>query len=276
LNLHRLYLIVSIPWALFAGSLAAFAMTAVSAGVAWIFLFGDDPWPAATQWILPLLGLATGLVVAIAVVLVISQYGKQAAQSGNPARERRKALLLLLAPLLLIAIGAAGAWLSARNYSVAMDVAAKREQAFAELAGSLQKVAAVDIMPDPTGINAVIRMNGQRSGLYHLVLQVQPATNDTVLITDDRSVQLPVGESNLTVTFKMDDVQEAYRDSVLHGGGGVLVDELFRVNVSLAPALSGEEIAGLPPGEARRVETPDSPLHSRKTAQFPVHFTIEK
>jgi hypothetical protein len=276
LNLHRLYLIVSIPWALVAGALAAFAMIAVGAGVAWIFLFGDDPWPAATEWVLPLLGLAAGLVVAIAVVLAISQYGKQAAQSGNPARERRKAVLLLLAPLLLIAIGAVSAWLSARNYSVAMDAVAKREQAFAELVGSLHKVAAVDIMSDPAGINAVIRTNGQRAGIYDLVFQVLPASGNTVLFTDDRSVQLPAGESDLTVTFKMEDVQQAYRDSVLHGGGGVLVDELFRLNVSLAPTLSGEEIASLPPGEVGRVETPDSPLQSRRTARFAVRFTIAK
>jgi hypothetical protein len=117
-------------------------------------------------------------------------------------------------------------------------------------------------------------MNGQRAGPYHLVLQVQPATNNTVVFTDDRSVQLPIGESDLTVSFKMDEVQEAYRVSVLNGRGGVLVDELFRLNVTLAPALSGEEIASLPPGESSRTETPDSPLQSRKTAQFPVRFTI--
>jgi len=276
LNLHRLYLVAGIFWALLAGGAAALAAFAFAAGVSWVFLFGDEPWPAAVQWVLPLLALFVGLIVFAAVLIMVSRYGRMqaAAQSANPVRERRKAILLVFAPLMLIALGAASAWLRARDYSADLETVSKREQALADLVAANQKVVAVDIMSDASDLNAVVRINGQRSGLYHLVMRVLPATGNAIVLTEDRSLQLPVGESDVEVNLKMSEVQQAYRDAILKGRGGVLVDELFRLDVSLVPALAGDEIATLPPNERGRLESADSPLQSRRMAQFPVHFTL--
>src|SRR5882672_4161184 len=97
LKLRRLYLIARVFWALLLGAAAALAVVGVGAGIAWLFLFGDEPWPAAVEWILPLLGLAAGLIVALAVVRLGSRYasGREAAAAADPARERRKAWALL-------------------------------------------------------------------------------------------------------------------------------------------------------------------------------------
>ncbi len=59
--------------------MAGLAVTPVFAGVAWLWLFGDDPWPQAVSRVRPLIGAGAGLVVFV-ICLVL----------GNRVHTRRK------------------------------------------------------------------------------------------------------------------------------------------------------------------------------------------
>jgi hypothetical protein len=62
---------------------------------------------------------------------------------------------------------------------------------------------------------------------------------------------------------------------VLHGKGGVLVDEPFRLDVSIGPLFSYAERQELPPGERRRLERGESPLNSARNTSFAGRFIIQ-
>jgi len=272
-----MYLIASVLWALVLGAAAALAVFGVSAGFAWLYLFGDEPWPAAAEGILLVLGLAAGLITAIAVVWLGFRYAGRRAGSpaANSRTERRKALALLLAPLLLMLLIGGELWLQARDYEAGMNIAATREKAFADLVGSNHKLVGVDIMAGTDGvIRATVRMTGERDGLYRLSWRVVPSSAKEPLFEAERSIQVRRGDDDAMLTIAMDDLKSEYQAAVLKGRGGALVDEFFELEVLLDPALTQQETANLPPGEQRRLGSGESPLQSKSSARFPVKFTI--
>jgi len=50
--------------ALIGGWMGAIAVGGGAAGIAWLFLFGDDPWPRWSEIVIPLVALFGGLVGA--------------------------------------------------------------------------------------------------------------------------------------------------------------------------------------------------------------------
>jgi hypothetical protein len=93
-------------------------------------------------------------------------------------------------------------------------------------------------------------------------------------VEGSRPLQLGTADEEVSVAFTLDELRSRYQSVVLAGRGGALVDEPFLLEVVLDAVLTQEEMLGLPPGERVRLETPDSPLHSRQSAEFPVRFLI--
>lgn len=59
--------------------LVTMGVTVMAFGVAWLWIFGDDTWPAATDWILPLIGAVAGTMAAAACLFAAHTHGKRRA-----------------------------------------------------------------------------------------------------------------------------------------------------------------------------------------------------
>jgi hypothetical protein len=275
---QRLYLIAGFLWALLLGPAVALAVAAASAGAAWLFIFGDDPWPPVAQWFILLPAIGGGLVAAAAALWSGYQLGRW--QSHRPATvmdERRRAIVLLVAPITLILVIAAKLWFDANSYQQALEIASQREAAFADLVGDSQAAVAISIeQTSADTLQAIVRAAGEREGKYHLTWQVMPSSSDHVLLDGSRDLKLDRGNSEIPLAISMRNLAGRYREIVLGGQGGVLVDEPFRLTVVIEPILTRAEATNLPPGELRRLGTTDSPLRSEQTAFFSVHFTIAR
>ena len=274
MTLRRLYLLAGILWALVLAPMVLLAIVGVGAGVAWLYLFGDDPWPEAAEHALVALGLAGALATAVAAIWLGYQRGREH-RAAPSTDEWRRAVALSAAPVALALLAGSALWLRARDYEQAMTAAVTREAAFADFVGANKKLAALMLGPDTRDtVRASARVSGPRPGAYRLMWQVIPSSSRTAILEGSRSLRLGGADEEVSLDFTVDELRIRYQAVVLGGRGGALIEEPFVLEVVLDPVLTEDEIVALPPGERSRLETPESPLQSRRSAEFPVRFLI--
>jgi len=106
----RLYLLLfSIP-ALVAAFVAGFAVLAVTAGVMWLFVYGDDPWPGAAEAALVVVFAAVSLGVLSILLHRVYRLGEQHEQAGKPPKAGRLAAAAAGATALLLALVGLHQW----------------------------------------------------------------------------------------------------------------------------------------------------------------------
>jgi hypothetical protein len=113
--------------------------------------------------------------------------------------------------------------------------------------------------------SAGIVMRGNRGGDYHISWRMTETASGQVLAQDRKMVTLGPGRRTVVIGFVRDNLIAAYREKILEdmgGAGGTSVDETFRLTASVAPALSPEENAALPPREVRNLALGQSLLRS--------------
>ena len=277
ITLRRIYLITSLLWAMVLGPAIALGVFVLGAGISWLYLFGDDPWPRAVEWILPLIALIAGSITALAVVWFGCSRGRRFPTSGASTDypERRKAILLGVVPIVLFLVIALSIWTRISAYQEAMTIATAREARFADLANGNQRIGSLSVEYDnDDDLRAVARITGSRDGRYRLAWRVSPSSFETAIITASRELVLSGGPSQAEIRFSLGELRSGYQAEILNGGTGVLVEELFEIDASLEPVLSAEEILDFPPGEQRRLGTEESSLSSSASANFPVSFSI--
>ena len=271
------YFTAGIAWALLLGPLAAYALFGFSAGVSWLWLFGDDSWPSATQWVLPLIALLGGLLAAVGCVIAALLYGRRRALSAfsDQQSDWRSVTLLTVIPLLLIVLIGARLWWEGEKYSEEMALAQKHEAAFTAFIGNVYKISALRIDRGDDGeFRAVATISGVKEGDYELTWQVADTNFWAMLAKNGRVTHLQTGAHRVTFRFTLGELARSYKEKVLKAPGGVLDEEPFALTVSLLPVLDESQRQALPPDERRRFESGDTSLRSQKTVEFPVRFVI--
>jgi hypothetical protein len=277
LRLRHQYLIVGVAWATLLGPIACLVLFAFAAGVSWLWLFGDNPWPETTQWVLPLIGAIGGLVVAGSCIAVAYSYGRSREVSplANSGRERQKIAVLLITPLLIATLLGIKAWKEKQAYTDTMAIATQREAAFAGLVAACHKINDISITQGTDGVfHAIVRLTGKREGTYRLSWQVTDTRYAGQLASGSQVTRLQSGSREVAIAFTLIELARRYEAKILKGHGGVLVEQHFELTTALEPVLSEAERAALPPGEWRRLDAGESPLRSHKSADFPVRFVI--
>lgn len=279
MRLRHQYLVVGALWALILGLCACLLLVGFSAGVSWLWIFGDDPWPEATRWVLPLIGVIGGILVALTCMVVAKSYGRkrEALPRTTSRGDQRKVFALLITPLVLLLLVGLYGWTKSREYAEAVKAAAQREAVFAAIVGARHRVAgiAVDQGADHR-FRAEVQLAGDREGDYRLSWRVVGTSFGAEVAAGDRQVWLQPGERRIGISFTLDELARSYRVRVLNSRGGVLVEEPFRLDVTLDPVLSETERGELPLGEQRRLDTGESPLRSQKSTRFPVRFIVRR
>jgi len=108
--MQRRYLYVllfALPALLVAGLLALFAFAA-TAGLLWLFVFGDAAWPAAAGTLLTAVFAVAGLLLWVMLLAAAYAFGRR--QEAAPAFDRRHAGIAAAATALLVAVGIGYQW----------------------------------------------------------------------------------------------------------------------------------------------------------------------
>jgi len=279
MRLRHQYLIAGVAWAFLLGPAAFLLLFGFAAGASWLWLFGDNPWPTATQWALPLIGAIGAAMTALACVLIAYEYGKarETGAGASSRTERRKVLILAVFPLAIILLVGLNSWRDSQKYAKDMEMVAQREAAFAALAGARYRITDITIdRSEQDRFHATVRMNGEREGNYHLHWQVADTGFGATLASGDETIALRTVNAQAEINFTVDQLTQSYQTKVLKGRADVLVQEPFELDAWLVPILSEDERAALPPGEQRRLGKLDSPLQSKREIRFPVRFIIRK
>lgn len=266
-------------WGLLLGGLAAWSVMAVAAGVSWLFLFGDDPWPAAVGWVIPSIGLA----VLLAAPLGCIAYGLNAARiltRASPdevSRQRRTALrLLALGSLLgLTLAGAAAARIA--DQEGARETAAQRSTWFEDLDRGRQRLDGIEVVPAPRPMSydMTVATHGLRGGGYRLAWSLRSSAYGATLAEGAAELTLEPGNNYPTLAIDAWSIVERYHEVALGGQDvDVEVAESFRIEVTLIPQLSEADRALLPAHEMQNLAIGQSSLNDRATTEFAMQFRI--
>ncbi len=279
MRLAALYGLIGLIWGALLGGLAAWAVMAMAAGVSWLYLFGDDPWPEAVGWLIPLIGLAAFLgVLAVGVAFGLRR-GRRAEQ-GKPAKAHRLRVqgIGLLALGLLLAVALAGTG-GARIAGQEAERASRDRQAaaFEALRAERQVLSAVTVARAARDMSydLTVETAGVRSGPYRLAWSVRSTLYGATLAEGAADLALAPGDNRTRLALDAWRIVERYHEVALGDRDvDVEVAESFRLEIALSPVLGADDLARLPPHEAHNLSLGQSALIDAKSVDFPAHFRI--
>lgn len=276
MKLRRLYALVGLVLGALAGLAVAFQAFAVAAGVSWLFLFGDSPWPASAERLLLGIPLAAGLATLCAGVAVGYVVGRRAEASPRPERARRRGRGLLLAGLalwLLVFVLALG---QHERETATRATSAVAEAAFAQLREARHVVTGLrEIDAGADEVHLTLSVSGRRSGVYQLTWRLEDPLYGITLQRGERRFTLDPATATVELTFETAALAEQYRQTVLEGRNDkVLVDGAFRLRLSLVPVLDDAERKALPAREIGNLERGLSPLTFETDFAVPVTLDL--
>jgi hypothetical protein len=141
-----------------------------------------------------------------------------------------------------VAVLVALSTISALRYESERATAAEHERRFTALVEARHRIESVEAAADPPATRvATILLRGDREGAYRLDWALDERTYRTVLDQGTRQLSLPGGDGSVELRFDLATLRERYRDRVLSGAGGVLVEEDFRLHLTLTPQLTEAE-----------------------------------
>ncbi len=278
MRLRTLYLLVG----LVLGGLAALAVMiqafALTAGVSWLYLFGDDPWPAHAEWILAGASLAAGLATLGAGLGMGYAFGRRCESSPQPERARRRAHGLLLGGLALwLLVVTLTIWQQERQTSVRTTAAAE-EAAYGALLEARHVITGVSVTDaGAQELRLALGLAGTRRGAYRLAWQLTYPLYSVTLLSGERHLVLGPDPASEDLAFQIAIIAERYRETVLEGRSDkVLVDGAFRLRLSLEPLLDDEERRVLPAREVGNLERGLSELRFETETDARVELDLTK
>ncbi len=279
MRLAALYGLVGLVWGVLLGGLAAWTVMAMAAGLSWLYLFGDDPWPKAAGWLIPLMGLLAFLGV-LAASAGFGWLSGRRAERGGPAETARRRVqgigLLALGLLLAVALASAG---GARIAGQQAERARLDRQAaaFAALSAERQVLSAVTVAraARDMGYDMTVETTGARGGPYRLAWSVRSTSYRATLAEGAADLALVPGDNHARLDLDAWEIVERYHKIALdYRDVDVEVAESFRLEIALTPVLGAEELARIPPHEAHNLSLGQSALIDAKSIDFPAHFRI--
>ena len=118
---RRIYLAAGLVWGVILAAVLALFVAGGSTGVLWVFVFGDQEWPAWTGTLVAALTIAVALLSLATCVFVGWWYPRRLdPETTDPGREARRAFGLLLTGLLLLV--AASVMVQVRSHRLATAV----------------------------------------------------------------------------------------------------------------------------------------------------------
>lgn len=279
MNSRHLHVLTGVVWGLLLGALAAVFAVAAGAGVAWLFLFGDAPWPESVGWVLPAIGLGVFAIVLLACVVLGLRAGRKAAAAApeEAAQLHAGARRLLAAGVLLALVLAGAAVARIARQEDAREIAAGQAAGFDTLQSARQRLAAVSVSraPRPMSYDLEVRTRGLRGGAYRLTWALRSSGFEEALAEGAAELTLETGDNRTNLPVDAWAIIERYHDLALGGRDvDVEVAEYFRLEVTLTPVLGEAERERLSAHEAHNLALGQSALTDRAAADLDMQFRI--
>lgn len=278
LETRTIWTLAGLAWGVLVGLITALQTAGFLAGVGWLFIFGDDPWPEAANWVLLGMTAVAGLVPLILLTWLGRRLGIAFEnESRQRLRTRRRGWFAFALAAAGIALGAAMAWAGMlTERAQRADREAARRQ-YVQLTEAAHRITDVTIAPGtPPAVEIGVTTAGERAGEYVLDWRLRETVYDSTLATGSRMLTLDEGPSRETVAIDTTALRSVYGRSVLGDAEAapVIVDENFELRLTLRPVLTSSEQARIPEAEVRNLERGDSELVSDATEPFPVRFEL--
>lgn len=278
LETRTIWTLAGLAWGILVGLITALQAAGFLAGVGWLFIFGDDPWPEAANWVL--LGL-TALAGVIPLIL-LTWLGRRLGiafenESRQRLRTRRRGWFVFALAAGGIALGAAMAWAGMLTDRARRADREAAQRQYVQLTDEAHRITDVTIAAGaPPALEIGVTAEGERAGEYVLDWRLSETVYDSTLATGSRMLTLGEGPSRETVAIDTAALRSAYARTVLgeEQATRVRVDEDFELHLTLRPVLTPAEQARIPDDEVRNLEQEDSELVSGATEPFPVRFEL--
>lgn len=283
MKLRYRYLLAGVAWALFIAPVVTYFVAGVVLGILWLYVFGDSGFPAWLDWFVVVIFASVFISTAACSIYIVYRYGRdrETTVEDDDPRERRQALLLGFAPIVLIAITSAILWQRSVESAAAIAERERQEMSFTDLMNDRHAID--DLRVDRAGGDFDVRFttSGGIPGPYSLTWQVNSIPYGEVLSRAEQDIALNEDARDLRFAFSIDELAQGYRDMIINsggggGGGGILVDEPFALVVTLRPVMDAGEMEGWPAFQRRLWEQGETPLASSVQIDFPVFFRLEK
>ncbi len=278
MRLRTLYLLVGLVLGGLASVAVMIQVFALAAGVSWLYLFGDDPWPARAGAYLLGTSLVAGLATLGAGLGFGYAVGRRYETLPRPEPARRRGYGLLLAGLALWLLVGFLALLQQERQSSARAAAAVEEAAYGELLQARHVITGVSVVgAGAEELRLSLGLAGARSGAYRLAWRLNDPLYDVTLLSGERRLALGPEEASADLAFETAILAERYRETVLKGRRDkVLVDGAFRLQLSLEPLLDDEERQALPGREIGNLERGFSGLRFETEVDVPVTLDLTR
>ena len=274
-----IYALAGLVWGLLIGALAAWQVVAIAAGVSWLYLFGDEPWPETVDWLIPLLGILAFLAVLCACVAIGLRAGRRAerAETSEARRQRVQGIRLLTLGLLLgIALAtAAGARLVTQGDERAR--LARQNAWFEALRAERQVLDSVALTRAARAMSydLVVQSKGARGGAYRLTWFLRSRAYDVTLAEGATALVLETGANRRSLAIDAWPILVRYHEVALdYRDVDVEVAESFHLTVRLRPEFGPDELARMPSHEAHNLALGQSSLIAATTIEAPMRFRI--
>ncbi|MCH8002936.1 MAG: ABC transporter permease, partial [Proteobacteria bacterium] len=242
MRLAALYVLVGLVWGVLLGGLTAWAVMAMAAGVSWLYLFGDDPWPEAVGWLIPLIGLVAFLG-ALAVCVAFGLRIARRTERDEPAEAGRRRVhgIRLLALGLLLAVALAGAGgVRIAGQEAERALLDRQAAAFEALRAERQMLTAVTVARAARDMSydMTVETAGVRGGPYRLAWSVRSTLYGATLDEGAAQLALAPGDNRARLALDAWRIVERYHEVALgYQDVDVEVAESFRLEIDLVAAL---------------------------------------
>jgi hypothetical protein len=278
MNAERLYILAGVVWGIVLGIAGGFYAGGIAAGFAWLFLFGDSPWPDWGEAAILGAAATAGLAILAGCTALGWAVGRSYQQAG-PVRRARGGWAASGLILLAVLTGAGGVWSMARQQE---DIDRQRQEqveagkTLAELQAATHRVTGIDIDWRGGGGDgsATVHVDGGRAGAYRLEWRIRARAFKKVLLTGEDRLVLASGPARTDISIPAEALVDGYRGILSHQNANIMVDEPFTLEARLTPILGTAEEAALPQGERRNLEQGWSKLIDEARAEFPVRFFL--
>ncbi len=274
MRVRTLYALAGASWGSVLGALAAVPAVFYALGFSWLFVFGDDPWPESSGQVILVAGTAVFLAVFALLFGIGYRRGRRLEASGAGTAEIRRGAWLVAGSFAL-GLGLVGAVvLKAGADDRAASIRAEQNAAFRELLNRRHEIT--DWLSDAREESVAVHLIlwGSRGGRYRLSWVLSDGLYGKELLRDSTDLALRPGERDISFVLETPLVARRYRERVLQGRGGVLVENDLPLLVTLEPLLSPEEQARLPSSERHNLEIGVSTLRFEMERGVPFRFMV--
>ena len=216
-----------------AGVCAAFLSVGVLAGILWLFVFGDNPWPDWTGPLITAVALVIVLVSIAAGAWIGYRRGERMSSASPGAVARQVAAAAILVLLFVAALG--GVLQKSRRESNQLR---HQQQELQLWTRQKQRITSLQAPPraDGSGWDVQVNTAGEAGGRYLLRLELQ--RQGAALLTREATAKLAAGENRSSFSLDNSEILAAYSGRVFRAGAtNLAVEESADVRVTLLPVV---------------------------------------